>query len=186
MNDWLDDFTLAIGFLTRLPMPHPDSALPTISPARTACSRWWARLIGLAIGLGRLACWQPACPIWPRRRSRSAQARFDRRAARGWPRRCRRRLWRRSRRAKACDHARQPARHLRRDRPAGELCGKVSALATTSRWPCLPGLIVAHALARGVLPALPREPAVRARRRARAPMRAGRTPRRRRSLAALR
>ena len=29
MNEWLDDFKTAVAFLTRLPMPHPDGAVPT-------------------------------------------------------------------------------------------------------------------------------------------------------------
>ena len=28
MNDWLNDFRTAVAFLTRLPMPHPDGAVP--------------------------------------------------------------------------------------------------------------------------------------------------------------
>jgi adenosylcobinamide-GDP ribazoletransferase len=28
MNQWLDDFRTAVAFLTRLPMPHPDGAMP--------------------------------------------------------------------------------------------------------------------------------------------------------------
>jgi len=28
MNEWLDDFKTAVGFLTRLPMPHPEGAMP--------------------------------------------------------------------------------------------------------------------------------------------------------------
>src|SRR5260370_41023062 len=28
MNDWLDDLRTAVAFLTRLPMPHPDGAMP--------------------------------------------------------------------------------------------------------------------------------------------------------------
>ena len=28
MNEWLDDIKTAVAFLTRLPMPHPDGAMP--------------------------------------------------------------------------------------------------------------------------------------------------------------
>jgi adenosylcobinamide-GDP ribazoletransferase len=28
MNEWFDDFKTAVAFLTRLPMPHPDGAMP--------------------------------------------------------------------------------------------------------------------------------------------------------------
>jgi adenosylcobinamide-GDP ribazoletransferase len=45
MNEWFDDFKTAVAFLTRLPMPHPDGAMPQnkISCVRTGCSRWSAR-----------------------------------------------------------------------------------------------------------------------------------------------
>ena len=42
MNEWLDDFKMATGFLTRLPVPHPDGAAPRISRAPTGCFRWSA------------------------------------------------------------------------------------------------------------------------------------------------
>src|SRR5258706_14509775 len=29
MNEWLDDLRTAVAFLTRLPMPHPEGAMPT-------------------------------------------------------------------------------------------------------------------------------------------------------------
>ena len=28
MNEWLDDLRTAVAFLTRLPMPHPEGAMP--------------------------------------------------------------------------------------------------------------------------------------------------------------
>ena len=52
MNEWLDDFKMAVGFLTRLPVPHPDGAnfarAYRLFPVVGA-------LIGLAIGLFCLA-----------------------------------------------------------------------------------------------------------------------------------
>jgi len=46
MNAWLDDIRNAIGFLTRIPMPHPDGALP---PHFSRCHRAFP-LVGVAIG----------------------------------------------------------------------------------------------------------------------------------------
>src|SRR5260221_6465604 len=51
MNEWLDDFKTAVGFLTRLPMPHPEGAMP---PNFVRAQRMFAvvgALIGVAIGL---------------------------------------------------------------------------------------------------------------------------------------
>ena len=59
MNEWLDDFKMATGFLTRLPVPHPDGAnfarayrlFPVVGS-----------LIGLAMGLFCLALRQAGVP----------------------------------------------------------------------------------------------------------------------------
>jgi adenosylcobinamide-GDP ribazoletransferase len=51
MNEWLDDFKTAVGFLTRLPMPHPDGAMP---PNFVRAQRMFpvvGALIGAAVGL---------------------------------------------------------------------------------------------------------------------------------------
>lgn len=51
MNEWLDDFRTAVAFLTRLPMPHPDGAMP---PNFVRAQRMFpvvGALIGAAIGL---------------------------------------------------------------------------------------------------------------------------------------
>src|SRR5258707_14299288 len=51
MNEWLDDFKAAVGFLTRLPMPHPQGAMP---PNFVRAHRMFpvvGALIGAAIGL---------------------------------------------------------------------------------------------------------------------------------------
>jgi adenosylcobinamide-GDP ribazoletransferase len=51
MNEWLDDFKTAVAFLTRLPMPHPDGAMP---PNFVRAHRMFpvvGALIGAAIGL---------------------------------------------------------------------------------------------------------------------------------------
>lgn len=51
MNEWLDDFKTAVGFLTRLPMPHPEGAMP---PNFVRAQRMFGvvgALIGAAAGL---------------------------------------------------------------------------------------------------------------------------------------
>jgi adenosylcobinamide-GDP ribazoletransferase len=51
MNEWLDDFRTAVAFLTRLPMPHPDGAMP---PNFVRAHRMFpvvGALIGAAVGL---------------------------------------------------------------------------------------------------------------------------------------
>jgi adenosylcobinamide-GDP ribazoletransferase len=55
MNEWLDDFKTAVGFLTRLPMPHPEGAMP---PNFLRAQRMFpvvGALIGAAAGLLCLA-----------------------------------------------------------------------------------------------------------------------------------
>jgi adenosylcobinamide-GDP ribazoletransferase len=51
MNEWFDDFRTAVAFLTRLPMPHPDGAMP---PNFVRAHRMFpvvGALIGAAVGL---------------------------------------------------------------------------------------------------------------------------------------
>jgi len=51
MNEWLDDFKTAVSFLTRLPMPHPEGAMP---PDFVRAQRMFpivGALIGAAVGL---------------------------------------------------------------------------------------------------------------------------------------
>ena len=124
MNEWLDDFKTAVAFLTRLPMPHPEGATPTEFRARapdvsggrradrrrggTALPRLALRRRAGSCG-GGVGAWRQCDP--------------DRRAARGWSGRRRRRIWWRPESGvEAGDHARQPARHLWRRGPAGEFC----------------------------------------------------------------
>ena len=55
MNEWLDDFKTAVAFLTRLPMPHPQGAMP---PNFVRANRMFpvvGALIGAAVGLFCLA-----------------------------------------------------------------------------------------------------------------------------------
>jgi adenosylcobinamide-GDP ribazoletransferase len=54
MNEWLDDFKMAMGFLTRLPVPHPDGAAANFARAYRMFPVVGG-LIGLAIGLLCLA-----------------------------------------------------------------------------------------------------------------------------------
>jgi adenosylcobinamide-GDP ribazoletransferase len=46
MNDWLDDLRTAVAFLTRLPMPHPEGAMP---PNFVRAHRMFS-VVGAAIG----------------------------------------------------------------------------------------------------------------------------------------
>jgi len=46
MNEWLDDLRTAVAFLTRLPMPHPEGAMP----ANFVRARRMFPLVGAAIG----------------------------------------------------------------------------------------------------------------------------------------
>src|SRR5260370_27002492 len=51
MNEWLDDFKPAVSFLTRLPMPHPEGAMP---PNFVRAHRMFpivGAMIGAAVGL---------------------------------------------------------------------------------------------------------------------------------------
>ena len=54
MNEWLDDFKMAVGFLTRLPVPHPDGAGANFARAYRLFPVVGG-LIGLAAGLFCLA-----------------------------------------------------------------------------------------------------------------------------------
>jgi adenosylcobinamide-GDP ribazoletransferase len=50
-KDWIEDIRLATGLLTRVPMPHPDGAMPA-NPARAQRAfPLVGALIGLAVGL---------------------------------------------------------------------------------------------------------------------------------------
>jgi adenosylcobinamide-GDP ribazoletransferase len=55
MNEWLDDFKMAVGFLTRLPVPHPDGAAPANFARAYRLFPVVGGLIGLAMGLFCLA-----------------------------------------------------------------------------------------------------------------------------------
>ena len=51
MNEWLDDFKTAVAFLTRLPMPHPDGAMPQNFVRAHRMFPVVGALIGAAVGL---------------------------------------------------------------------------------------------------------------------------------------
>jgi adenosylcobinamide-GDP ribazoletransferase len=55
MNDWLDDFRTAVAFLTRLPMPHPEGAMPRNFVRAHRMFPLVGAGIGLAVGLFYLA-----------------------------------------------------------------------------------------------------------------------------------
>ena len=51
MNEWLDDFRTAVAFLTRLPMPHPDGATPQNFVRAHRMFPVVGALIGAVVGL---------------------------------------------------------------------------------------------------------------------------------------
>ena len=51
MNEWFDDFKTAVAFLTRLPMPHPDGAMPQNFVRAHRMFPVVGALIGAAVGL---------------------------------------------------------------------------------------------------------------------------------------
>jgi adenosylcobinamide-GDP ribazoletransferase len=55
MNEWLDDFKTAVAFLTRLPMPHPQGPVPQNFVRAHRMFPVVGALIGAAIGLFCLA-----------------------------------------------------------------------------------------------------------------------------------
>ncbi|QDW40938.1 adenosylcobinamide-GDP ribazoletransferase [Bradyrhizobium sp. KBS0727] len=62
MNEWLDDFKMAMGFLTRLPVPHPDGAKPANFARAYRLFPVVGGLVGLAMGLLCLALRQVGVP----------------------------------------------------------------------------------------------------------------------------
>src|SRR5215211_5738773 len=55
MNEWFDDFKTAVAFLTRLPMPHPQGAMPENFVRAHRMFPVVGALIGAAVGLACLA-----------------------------------------------------------------------------------------------------------------------------------
>jgi len=55
ISDWLDDLRLAVAFLTRIPMPHPDGALPSYFTRAHRVFPLVGAAIGAVIGLVQLA-----------------------------------------------------------------------------------------------------------------------------------
>src|SRR3954449_10931317 len=51
MNEWFDDFKAAVAFLTRLPMPHPDGAMPQNFVRAHRMFPVVGALIGAVVGL---------------------------------------------------------------------------------------------------------------------------------------
>src|SRR5258707_8740506 len=62
MNEWLGDFKMATGFLTRLPVSHPDGAGPANFPRAYRLFPVVGALIGLAMGVLCLALRQVGVP----------------------------------------------------------------------------------------------------------------------------
>src|ERR1700712_1186051 len=62
MNEWLDDLKMAVGFLTRLPVPHPDGTGPANFARAYRLFPLVGGLIGLAMGVLCLALRQVGVP----------------------------------------------------------------------------------------------------------------------------
>src|SRR6267154_1214361 len=62
MNEWLDDFKMATGFLTRLPVSHPDGTAPANFARAYRLFPVVGGLIGLAMGVLCLALRQVGVP----------------------------------------------------------------------------------------------------------------------------
>src|SRR3978361_1997760 len=62
MNEWLDDLKMAVGFLTRLPVPHPDGTGPANFARAYRLFPVVGGLIGLAMGVLCLALRQVGVP----------------------------------------------------------------------------------------------------------------------------
>jgi adenosylcobinamide-GDP ribazoletransferase len=54
MNDWFDDLRTAVAFLTRLPMPHPDGSMPANFVRANRMFPVVGALIGLVVGMSYL------------------------------------------------------------------------------------------------------------------------------------
>src|SRR6202048_3094488 len=61
-KDWIDDLRLAIGLLTRVPMPHPDGAMPAGLARAQRAFPLVGTMIGLGVGLVDLLWLAPAIP----------------------------------------------------------------------------------------------------------------------------
>ena len=77
MHEWFDDFKTAVAFLTRLPMPHPDGAMPQNFVRAHRMFPVVGALIGHWWDCSVLACDRSVSRIWPQLRWRWAQARFS-------------------------------------------------------------------------------------------------------------
>src|SRR5664280_3847772 len=97
MNDWLDDLRTAVAFLTRLPMPHPQGAMPANFVRAHRMFPLVGAAIGGAVGLLYLGMRIMGLPDLAGGTGVGRKRDPDRRAARGWPRRCRGRFRRRPR-----------------------------------------------------------------------------------------
>src|SRR5258708_5496652 len=131
MNDWLDDLRTAVAFLTRLPMPHPEGAMPSNFVRAHRMFPLVGAAIGAAVGLCYLAMRISGLPDF----------------------------------ADGFGGGRDPAAKLEimRDSRLGtygalillvSFAAKLSALAALPDAYVVQSLIAAHALARGVLPAM--------------------------------
>jgi adenosylcobinamide-GDP ribazoletransferase len=154
MNDWFDDLRTAVAFLTRLPMPHPDGSMPANFVRANRMFPVVGALIGIVVGmfyLGMLAAGVPNLAAAALALGASAiltgalheDGLADVADGLGGGR---------DRAAKL---------EIMRDSRLGtygalilmvSFVAKLSALAALPEAAVVPGLVAAHALARGVLP----------------------------------
>ena len=96
-GDWIEDLRLATGLLTRVPMPHPDGAMPAgLARAQRAFPLVGA-MIGLVVGLADLSLLGIGIPpLVAATLALGAGAALTGACVRGWPFCLRSRLFRAS------------------------------------------------------------------------------------------
>src|SRR6478752_5870620 len=156
MNEWFDDFKTAVAFLTRLPMPHPDGAMP---PNFVRAQRMFpvvGALIGAVVGLLCLGLRSVGVPDL----AAAALALGGSAILTG--------ALHEDGLADVADgfgggRNLESKLEIMRDSRLGtygamillvSFAAKLSALATIPNGDVVPGLIAAHALGRGILPAM--------------------------------
>jgi len=156
INEWLDDLRLAVAFLTRIPMPHPDGALPSYFTRAHRVFPLIGAAIGAVVGLVQLALLAIGVPAFAAAALALGAGALltgglheDGLADLG----------------DGFGGGRDKAQKLEimRDSRLGtfgalallvSFAAKVAALAALPTSAILPALVAAHALARGVLPAM--------------------------------
>jgi adenosylcobinamide-GDP ribazoletransferase len=156
MNDWFDDLRTAVAFLTRLPMPHPDGPTPANFVRANRMFPVVGAIIGLVVGMLYLGMRAAGVPSF----AAAALALGAGAILTG--------ALHEDGLADVADgfgggRDRAAKLEIMRDSRLGtygalilmvSFVAKLSALATLPEAVVVPGLVAAHALARGVLPAM--------------------------------